>query len=1174
MIQAGTVQIDLPPLSGPSNPQNEPQTMSNSDPLAFEKGEENPKRAKLPPLKPIKPSNPQQGRNNNCLSCKKFRPKNQLYCAKCLDKNVSSRDPSALESPLHPKTLSNQHPMVNLSGKKVKKASDSQQGVVQCATVDLLPSLRFSISKPQTNSKPSEDNQPMIDPLAGTVKPNLPPSSGPNSDPKSGEVEDDQPMIAISENIDASDPLANDQEEEKVIIDDIVIPLCPNSASNISEEVLPVKLEPVVETVDPLIESEIDMSTLNFEFERDKIVIPCQSSASKVNEKVLPEPVVVEDKAARDERLIHNLFTKFIKERQNSSLEEVLKDKKGLQDILMQFFDSLQVKGQKVDKNTCLFYKSVLKRIILKESGGKIDIWNFEFESDKIAIPCQSSASKVNEKVLPEPVVEILDPALMESDIEDERQDDPLAISQRERDRKRKMAISRNERLRKKRREIKEEKEAKDECLIHNLFTKFIKERQNSSLEEVLKEEKGLQDTLMQFFDSLHVKGQKVDKNTRLFYKGVLKRIILKESGGKIDISNFEIESDKIVIPCQSSASKVDEEVLPELVVEILDPALIESDTEDECLDDPLATPNRFNGNPKKAEKKEKTLKKEQQVQGLFTAYIKAQGDLTLEELINDKTSLEDYLIQFFANYRKTVKVQGRNTLVRPAKNTYEIYRSFLKSIILQKSDDKLDISDQNNFTRFHKFYKNLTKKQENPELDEEEEHLERKAEKKEETLQNERQIQNLLTEFIEKRRNCSLEEILKDEKELQDILIQFFDSLSKTKKKTCLLYRSFLKTILFKESHGKIDISQPKFMRFNMYFQQSLKTLKGQEKDGKTEKTLRKERQILNLFKEFIEKRGNCSLEEILKDEKELQDVLIQFFDTLSKMKKNSVLVYRSFLKTIIFKKSHGKMDLSQPKFMRFNKYFQEFLKTLNDERPTIQTIPREDLANVFELGKVLHGILNRTNIDLTKIPQTWENKYHYLAQYITMIILQVNLGRKERDRMDLLKKTDFEIFKHPKVGRYYQKIVGESKYYDADSLVLESGGVIMFKDNEFGLNCGQYLKDYIAKLDPNCPYLFPRPMRQGKCYGFLHQRSVWYECTKIGVNQLGKSLPEVSTALGLTRYTNNILRPMTIQFMEESGFSNSEIMDITFHKKVGTLIPIPIKKEGIFKENLDNSE
>ena len=61
-------------------------------------------------------------------------------------------------------------------------------------------------------------------------------------------------------------------------------------------------------------------------------------------------------------------------------------------------------------------------------------------------------------------------------------------------------------------------------------------------------------------------------------------------------------------------------------------------------------------------------------------------------------------------------------------------------------------------------------------------------------------------------------------------------------------------------------------------------------------EKTLRKERQILNLFKEFIEKRGNCSLEEILKDEKELQDVLIQFFDTLSKMKGSTYWMERIF--------------------------------------------------------------------------------------------------------------------------------------------------------------------------------------------------------------------------------------------------------------------------------------
>ena len=141
---------------------------------------------------------------------------------------------------------------------------------------------------------------------------------------------------------------------------------------------------------------------------------------------------------------------------------------------------------------------------------------------------------------------------------------------------------------------------------------------------------------------------------------------------------------------------------------------------EDECLDDPLATANRY-GNPKKGEKKEKTLQKEQQVQGLFTAFIKAQGDITLEELINDKTSLEDYLIQFFENYRKTIKVQGRNTLVRPKKDTLVTYRALLKSVILQKSVGKLDISNKNEFNRFHRFYKtSILQKEENPKAKEE----------------------------------------------------------------------------------------------------------------------------------------------------------------------------------------------------------------------------------------------------------------------------------------------------------------------------------------------------------------------------------------------------------------------------------------------------------------------
>ena len=166
-----------------------------------------------------------------------------------------------------------------------------------------------------------------------------------------------------------------------------------------------------------------------------------------------------------------------------------------------------------------------------------------------------------------------------------------------------------------------------------------------------------------------------------------------------------------------------------------------------------------------------------------------------------------------------------------------------------------------------------------------------------------------------------------------------------------------------------------------------------------------------------------------------------------------------------------------------------------------------------------------------------------------MAITILQVHFGRRGREGVDLLKKTDIGIFEHPKVGRYYQKIVGESsKNHQMDSEILEAGGIIMFKVNNFGLDCGKYLEDYIAKLDPTCEFLFPRPLRQSKhMQGNLHVIPIWYECTKIGVNQVGKALPELSTSLGLNRYTNQQIRPTTIQFLKRAGFSDREIMNIT---------------------------
>ena len=39
-------------------------------------------------------------------------------------------------------------------------------------------------------------------------------------------------------------------------------------------------------------------------------------------------------------------------------------------------------------------------------------------------------------------------------------------------------------------------------------------------------------------------------------------------------------------------------------------------------------------------------------------------------------------------------------------------------------------------------------------------------------------------------------------------------------------------------------------------------------------------------------------------------------------------------------------------------------------------KAIPEDDLAKVFELGVILHGILDGSNIDLARLPVGWENK------------------------------------------------------------------------------------------------------------------------------------------------------------------------------------------------------
>ena len=95
------------------------------------------------------------------------------------------------------------------------------------------------------------------------------------------------------------------------------------------------------------------------------------------------------------------------------------------------------------------------------------------------------------------------------------------------------------------------------------------------------------------------------------------------------------------------------------------------------------------------------------------------------------------------------------------------------------------------------------------------------------------------------------------------------------------------------------------------------------------------------------------------------------------------------------------------------------------------------------------------------------------------------MHTASRGRERMNTYKKTDFEIKMDEAEGLEYWKLVGggETKNHkNTDQDLANKGGRIYFKPNIVGFNPGQYLKDFMAKLNPQHANLMQRPRRASK--------------------------------------------------------------------------------------------
>ena len=88
--------------------------------------------------------------------------------------------------------------------------------------------------------------------------------------------------------------------------------------------------------------------------------------------------------------------------------------------------------------------------------------------------------------------------------------------------------------------------------------------------------------------------------------------------------------------------------------------------------------------------------------------------------------------------------------------------------------------------------------------------------------------------------------------------------------------------------------------------------------------------------------------------------------------------------------------------------------------------------------------------------LPEGYEQNWHTLLPYLSMWMISLLLGRRGREGLDQLKKSDFEKFHDEDTGvTVFMKVRGElTKNHRTTDQDLAKGGKIPYKVNEQGKN------------------------------------------------------------------------------------------------------------------------
>lgn len=291
----------------------------------------------------------------------------------------------------------------------------------------------------------------------------------------------------------------------------------------------------------------------------------------------------------------------------------------------------------------------------------------------------------------------------------------------------------------------------------------------------------------------------------------------------------------------------------------------------------------------------------------------------------------------------------------------------------------------------------------------------------------------------------------------------------------------------------------------------------------------------------------GITSLKTLTKSE--INASLKQFWPSIRKkdesvIKKGSLRVYRHSLNRYL-KEEFGAENIdiiSDPDFQGSNAVFTNYSKELK----------------IVGKGHVTHyDYIEET--DLKKIDNL-DTDSPVQLQWKIWFLMQLHFCRRGQENLSSMKITDFALCINSNGQRYVMKVMDEVTKNHRD-------------DEEHTINGRMYgtgtsscpvmlFEKYVSKLNKKCEYLWQKPKNS-----YVESSNEWYCNNKVGKNTISKFMKEISNACLLSKmYTNHCVRVSTCTILGNSGFSDTQIKNVSGHKSISAL--------GIYHRPLEKSK